>query len=344
MSFHLILRNHEGQIISAAQNAISIGVIDAWNRSKKPQEPDFIASLVVNSVPYWATFLNSMLSLYSISVSVLSVFCHQTPKVRFVKNPSIRPCEVGDVLFVHFHRDNSGFIYRNALLYQAKMGSAQPHRIPSREHHQLELYKKWPEVEYVSSGSLSGQKRDIKPKMPHLGAQYLLIDDRGPKHPLGGVIPYPGTFPFGSCIADDFLVIRNDLAVELFQFLSLGSGKPFLDQAESTSDGWTALVWDLLNAGIKKAFNRKRAGFSNEPRVSGWNLARMDGISLVSAPKLASRSIAFQVLGSERATILFSGSSDGNDGTFDRDDDALFADDNAGTSIVLIETDETGEG
>jgi hypothetical protein len=232
-------------------------------------------------------------------------------------------------------------VYRNALLYQAKISSSQPYQVPKSELHQLELYKQWPLFKYVQSGTLNKQQRDVLPKSPHLGAQYLLIDDRGPIDPMSGVAGFLGTFPFGSCVANDLLYIRNELAVELFQFLQLGSGKTFVDKNSSSVDGWSALVWDLIQVGIQNAFNRKQSGHSNSPRISGWDLARFDGMSFISTPALVSKSIAVQVLGAANAATLFAFTDGGTNIT---SPDAIFTDDNAGTSLVIIETDETAEG
>lgn len=340
MNLQLALHNHHNDIVVNTQHSITIGVVDVWQRTNKPQEPDFIAAIVLTTVPYWSAYVNALFSAYGIRMSVLSVFCHQTPKVKYTLNGKLNTCEVGDLLFVHFHKDKSGFVYRNALLYQAKMSSTEPYQVPNSERHQLELYKQWPLIEYVHSGRLNRKQRDVLPKMPHLGAQYLLIDDRGPKHPVSGVAGFPGTFPYGSCIASDLLFIRNELAVELFQFLQLGSGKSFVENNAVNIDGWSSLVWDLIEAGMQKAFNRKQAGYSNSPRISGWDAAQIDGVSFISTPTLVSKSIAVQVLGAANAAKLFSLT---DEDTNLRNTDAVFVDENSGTSLIIIETDETLE-
>jgi hypothetical protein len=65
---------------------------------------------------------------YGYQLSLVAVFCHQTPKVQF-SGMRKTSCELGDLLVVHVHTAREGAVTRNALLYQAKMSSNQPHRI-----------------------------------------------------------------------------------------------------------------------------------------------------------------------------------------------------------------------
>jgi hypothetical protein len=79
-------------------------------------------------------------------------------------------------------------------LLQAKVSSRQPYQVHRSEMDQLSLYSTWPDFEYVSSGpQLNGLRRSVRPKVSHMGAQYLLIDDRGPNDPASGLLGAPGT-------------------------------------------------------------------------------------------------------------------------------------------------------
>lgn len=118
---------------------------------------------------------------------MVAVYCHQTPKVKYAGIGGVS-CELGDLLIAHVHTSAGGHIRRNALLYQAKVSSLQPYRIPSRGRDQLRLYEEWPDFEYHHSPPLTGERRSVRPKVAHAGAQYMLIDDRPPDHPQSGLI------------------------------------------------------------------------------------------------------------------------------------------------------------
>jgi hypothetical protein len=204
MSLNYLLLNTQQLLVQSFHNAIVHGMNSTWMRctklGTKPQEPDFVAGLVLDSIPSICKSLNNALSQHGFSVSVSSVFCHQTPKVNFSHNFPSGKCELGDILFVHIHRPQKGPVRRNALLFQAKKSSKQPYLIPTREQHQLYLYENWPDFVYHRSGGLTGKNRSVFPKSLHSGAQYLLIDDRNPKDPLSSLTHAAGTYPMGCCL------------------------------------------------------------------------------------------------------------------------------------------------
>ena len=183
MSFVQVAWSQKTQIVDTTHLSILHAMLDTWNRSNSPQEPDIVAGIVLESTPILYHALSAIFGQYGLSVSLASVFCHQTPKVTFpAMNKS--SCEIGDLLLVHIHTPRAGNPTRNALLYQAKMSSSQPYRVSSGEKDQLELYTGWPAFEYVNSPPLTGTRRDVIPKMKHAGAQYMLIDDRPPSDPV----------------------------------------------------------------------------------------------------------------------------------------------------------------
>ena len=125
----------------------------------------------------------------------------------------------------------------------------------------IELYEDWPEFVYERSSFLNGQKRSVTPKAPHSGAQYLLIDDRPPEEPMSGLLGFPGTYPVGCCIPDETLRNHTHLASELFSLFIFRSGRPFEDKYSAAKNkDWSQVVWDLLETGMKKLFNRKNWG------------------------------------------------------------------------------------
>lgn len=341
MSFLNAISRERTSLVQSAFIAIIVGLHKAWDRCRArghdPQEPDFVAALVLESIPIIASSWVQHLRQNGISLSVVSVFCHQTPKIQYIgmKHTS---CELGDVLFVHIHTDSNGKTSRNALLCQAKCSSKQPYKVASGEKDQLALYQDWPDFEYVRSGSLSGQTRAVRPKMAHPGAQYLLIDDRPPYHPSSGLLGIPNTYPIGVCLADEYLHDHADLASELFQVLSHRSGRVFEDRVHAAADGWSTVIWDLLRVGLTKAFNRRRAGYKDQPRITGASLREFDGLSFTMTSSMTALSAVGQVLGRHAARRFFQGSGDLPPL---EQDTADFAEE-SGVSLVIFETAEAG--
>ena len=143
MSLQHAIWTERPQLTAAAHVAILVGLLDTWKRTPKPQEPDFVAGLVLVATPLlWKSF-SEILKPHGISFSLLAIYCHQTPKVRYM-GITKTSTELGDLLFVHTHRGPDAGPRRNALLYQAKISSKQPYRVGNSEKHQLRLYTDWP--------------------------------------------------------------------------------------------------------------------------------------------------------------------------------------------------------
>ena len=341
MTFTNIMWNAQAAFVHSAHMAIVHGMLDTWNRcrqhSSSPQEPDFVAGLVLESTPLIHDTLKAILAPHGIAVSMASVFCHQTPQVTH--SLATKSCELGDLLFVHIHTDLGRNVRRNALLYQAKKSSKQPYTVPKSEEHQLALYTGWPQFSYKSPGVLAGIKRDVNPKVPHTGAQYMLIDDRPASDPQSGLSCFPGTYPIGSCMADKHLYDHNHLAQEIFDFLYLRSGKAFDGQKPAPfTDGWSQTVWDLTDVGLRKAFNRKNSGRTRSPRTGGGPLYLVDGACFAATTARVATSTVSEVLGHGAATWFFEPHSEGPPRNGPPLDDNLGPD--AGVSIILIETNE----
>lgn len=345
MSFARVVWQERMQIVQASHLAFVHGMLDTWKRcthcGKSPQEPDFVAGIVLESTPILYHAFSTIFGQHGLQFSLAAVYCHQTPKVQFA-GMSKTSCEVGDLLFVHVHTPRSGSVTRNALLYQAKMSSKQPHRVGSGEADQLRLYTDWPLFKYYHSRPLTGQ-RDVVPKLPHTGAQYMLIDDRPPSDPQSGLLGIAGTYPIGSCMADQYLQDHNHLAAEVFDFLLLRSGRGYADRSVSAPmDGWSQLVWDLLTAGLQKAFNRRNSGRSRVPRHAGGPIHMLDCCCFARGTGATALTTARSILGDDRAESLF---SDIRDVPPDEDwprDNAPEPD--SGISVVLVETSEEQAG
>lgn len=259
--------------------AIIHGLIQAWVRAGKqgntPHEPDFVAGLVLDGMPY----LQKALQKRGVQASVLAVYCHQRPKVRYAGIKAIGTakrgsCELGDVLFVHIDRSR-GQVTRNALLFQAKTDDQIPTRVDASDEHQLHLYTNWPTFSYTTKGLR--RSRTVLPPAPHRGAQYLLIDKRDPSDPATGLMVHPGTFPAACCMAAKDLRFHSDLGSEIVDMLRGLSGRSFGAQLpQPQRKGWDGMVWDLLESAIGKAFRRKRIGVLSGQRAS--DPARLDGV------------------------------------------------------------------
>ena len=345
MSFAQILWREKTQIIHVAHLAILHGMLDTWKRctqmGNRPQEPDYVAGLVLESTPILYNALSAIVGQHGIHLSLTAVYCHQTPKIQFAGMRKTS-CEVGDLLIAHVHTPRSGRITRNALLYQAKISSKQPHKIGSAEIDQLRLYTDWPLFNYYNSSPLTGQ-RDVIPKLPHTGAQYMLIDNRPPSDPQSGLLGLSGTYPIGSCMPDQYLYNHNHLAAELFDFFLLRSGRGFADKSASSSmDGWSELVWDLLSSGFQKAFDRQNSGRFGAPRQSGESLHLLDSSCFARTTGRSALTTANSILGSNRTAFLFTDNNNvpPNENR-PRDNDR---NQDNGVSVMLIETSEILDG
>lgn len=331
------------QLRHAFLQATIHGMLSTWRRCEflqtKPQEPDFVAGLVIESTPLIHSALWSVLSPSGVSISMCAVFCHQTPQITFNSSPSAS-CEVGDLLLAYVHTPRHGTPRRNALLFQAKASAAQPYRVRGTEKDQLRLYTEWPEFTYSRSSFLSRRKRSVTPKAPHSGAQYLLIDDRPFWEPGAGLLGIPGTYPVGCCMPDNFLHDHSDLAAELFNLLIFRTGRPF-DDKETAQKGedWSRMVWDLIESGVRKAFNRKNSGRYQQPRTDRDAVKTLDGVSFTRTTSWACCDTVREVIDPRSTRRLFDEGDDvpPNEVPPDERSDAQ---EGRAVSVVLIETSE----
>ena len=86
-------------------------------------------------------------------------------------------------------------------------------------------------------------------------------------------------------------------------FIFLG-GRPFDNKQDAFGKkDWSEMVWDLLEFGLKKAFNRKRSGIRTQPRFKG-DVAAFDGMSIFYNKPHFGVSIAEEILGKYRIKTL----------------------------------------
>lgn len=318
--------------------AATYAMYDAYARAtkyagKRPEEPDFVASLVQVGVISIKRALDIALAGSGIRVTTTGVFCHQSPMVEFPAR-----CELGDILFVHSHTGASGIVQRNALLLQAKMTkpAAKSTRIAKKDIHQLHLYESWPPFTYDMQGDpLHGQSRMVVPNARHAGAQYLLID----KDPVfvGPGTPH-GNYPMAVWMAENPVYTKTTLGDSLFDFFSMTSGRLFGPKSAAT--GWTQVVWDLIDNGLRKGFNRARTGrvASENSRLSGDSVP--PNVACFSAGFGAVRqSLVHEVLGASANVLRRAG--DGGQVPPELMSEFDFDEPPSGISLVIVETDES---
>ncbi|MBE5320848.1 hypothetical protein IM793_16890 [Pedobacter sp. MR2016-19] len=232
-------------LIVDIDRAIKDSLDNVYWYSEKPQEPDFVASLIIDFTKGFYHILRNYFPNNKFGVT--GVFTHQKPivDIGLGKNP-----ELGDLLLVYIHEDMAGKKTFNSILLQAKLSADQKARVASADIHQLELYEKWPDFTYKRAGHLNGVSRKISPKSITDGAQYLLIDDR----PISRLTS-PAVFPMGTATPNRLLVVNNNFAIEIVEFLKLKSGRTFDEDPLTTTDEWSKMIWDLLE--ITKAQTKR---------------------------------------------------------------------------------------
>ena len=319
MSLDLAIRRNYSKLQQAALGALRRGLLQAWKDCAPgaPGEPDFVACLSLHTVPDLQTRWEAILRPCGVRLAIAGVFCHQKPIVDLIPS-SKRGCELGDILVVHIHH-GAGVTTRVALLLQAKISPSLALSLKSSELHQLRLYELWPTFRYRTPSSLRGRQRSILPQCRHLGAQYLLIDGGNPTNPSTGLASGSVAFPLAVSMATNPLIGHASLDEELVKTLLGLSGRPFADRKGTGKlDGWSSMVWDLLELAAAKAAFRRRAIGSKLPRYSGQPLAELDGEGVFSGGRSE-----FDALTSKFMA---------------RDDDGRGPDGGAGVSVIVLET------
>jgi len=336
-NFGYWISRHRVSLKDAFESAIRIAIHDAHKSAapNPPQEPDVVATLMLEAVPYISSALRAALVPAGIATKVSSVFCHQRPMVEFVG--STDRCELGDILFVHQHRGGDGSFRHNALLLQAKMSAEIEQSISaSNELVQLKLYQDWPKFKYYRTLGLSGQSRDVVPKKSHLGAQYLLIDNSGRYSAHSGIIGFPGTHCMAVCSASRHLHAYYSLADELVDFLLSASGRLFYRKWEPEFSNWSQVVWDILSYAKAATFNRKNINIRNHPRRSG---DQIQFFSSLEKDEALFGDEAGEAIEANLESFFSYGDQPPSNINFENEGEFP-----GGVSVVLIETSEQNEG
>jgi hypothetical protein len=239
------------------------------NPTKKPEEPDYVAALVLDGTKILEKGWSEVLNKYGISLSITGIYCHQSPMLNY-SGMSGKCCEIGDLLWCHFHRQQNGEYLNNAILFQAKKISRFPYKLLSSEMDQYNLYYKWPKFEYTRPEKLKNQIRHVTPSSPRRGAQYLTIDENSP-----GLQGQPKEYPCKTCLSINPLVYHNDLGKELTNSLGFLTGDMF--DFPSSKDDWSKVICDLIQIAEDSLMNRLRSGYKNHRRIAGFAPSQLQG-------------------------------------------------------------------
>jgi hypothetical protein len=315
----------------ALQDAARATILRCIAQKKSPQEPDFVAGIVLDATSKLQKTLSKALSPYGIPVSIVSVYCHQTPSVRYV--PRTKGCELGDVLLVHVHNGRTEK-RRNALLLQAKMvGYDRQYRLPKRDLRQQTLYSQWPDFIYTKPTSLQG-RRCVSPKSMHPGAKYLVIDKTLAAQITPAIAAFSSSPLFCACLPYRTLCNYRPLAEELVEFLLCQTGRPFVGKAEAqNSIGWSRVMWELITSSINKAIVRANSGLHTESRIAG-DLSALDGAFFAASSGGTGGNTTLEEVAPASNQLFFG--SDDHHHSVDRDD--LTSE--PSVSLVLVETSE----
>ena len=302
-----------------------------YGPNKTPEEPDYVAALVLEGTKILEKGWNAISNKYDMPISITGIYCHQSPKVHY-KGMKKSSCEIGDLLWCHFHKKLDGSYYNSALLLQAKKISKLPHHISNEEIDQFKLYHDWPEFEYVRSGKLNGQKRKVNPSAPRNGAQYLAIDENSL-----GLYGISRKYPCITCRSFNPLSKNEDLGKELTGLLTFKSGDMFNDKiTSSSSKDWSKVIWDLLEVTAKRIMNRKNSGYINHSRISGFQPYQLNGC--INMSKMINNKF-FNSFFSEKEYLSFLKYSENEEPSIS--DKHFINDDNSGLSTIIIESHES---
>lgn len=238
-----IKQDIEGSITRSLHAAFSA------SKGKEPQEPDFVAKLVMEIPSDICKSIDAYLPDYEVAVS--GVFCHQKPIADFGTRP--RP-ELGDLLLVYIEENMYGVQKCNALLLQAKKCIRTPFIIHDDDIHQLKLYEEWPKFSLHRAGLLNDTEIDIEPKTLNCGAQYLLFQS-----------PYRDEKKVCCAYPDRKLFPEKKLSEQIIDLMKFFTGRTFV--IDYTRDDWSKLVVDMLRVSSVSSFKRKSIDIENADRL-----------------------------------------------------------------------------
>ncbi len=258
MPLATILKLHEREsMYSGANAAIWHSHSLAGHLAKSTaREEDYVATLVTNGIPFLADRWVPLLRLKGVSLRLSGVFCHGHPQVSFGSPPS--QVELADLLIVHQHT-RAGRASARAILLQAKMSSDSAHRLSASDA-QLDLFSRWPPIEFVTGGLAPGT-RDLKEHGK--GSRYALVHD-GRAYPEE--ITWADQCPWAASVAKQHLTADHSLARLLGDMLLNKDGRPF--QLGKPKDDWSRTIQELLQTTGLRTYRRANIGRGPTPRIT----------------------------------------------------------------------------
>ncbi|MCB9475971.1 MAG: hypothetical protein H6685_03810 [Deltaproteobacteria bacterium] len=244
-------------------------------------EPNYVHALfsdaLENVATDWARYL------FPFKINYEAVFVHKSPIVEFSygvpkkeKSDKVCPpqrCEIGDLLWCHFHYQQDGTVTRRAVLYQAKLKKEFNEEILSPviadDLVQFLLYAHWPKFKYIKGLSGTRNIRQGKDKfyLPRNGTKYLYL--------IRPIIrsyfqyEYGGPSSAATYLASDPLRLTGSLSVDLVESLLGFTGDRFKSYPETMRDkdiGWSRVVWDLLKRAYHLKYTLVSSGVEKEER------------------------------------------------------------------------------
>lgn len=173
-------------------------------------------------------------------------------------NPPYQSCKLGDLLILVRKHSNEHVRYNAALikLMQIKKTDTNPIVIMDPINQAtLYLYRWWP----VFSLASIGNKYNIYPKTVSQGALYCIIKPTRKKE-------------WQFYMAEPMQQMTYDSQMTLARFIrdamNWQTGRAISNEADSGSDGWSKLIWDLIRQAEKTAVNRGVINYSSPSSLS----------------------------------------------------------------------------
>ena len=132
------------------------------------------------------------------------------------------------------------------------------------------------------------------------------------------------------------LHMHSNLADSIFDLLAFRTGRPFAARSPGGSDDWSRTIWDLIDTGLQRAFNRRNSGWRDTDRYAGGIIGLADGTTAMAGN--GTSSLAVEAAG-HGVGALFSPDLGGDrPGRTDTGEDG---EDGGGISLLLIELRES---
>jgi hypothetical protein len=237
----------------------------------KPPEEDFVASLILRGLPQLDSLWRPLFHQWGMRLSLIGVFCHQTPMASFHRDGKNEAPELADLLIVRRHQSRTHPSKQVAVLIQAKMSDKGQIKLPAHDP-QLVLYTTWPEF------TLKGQKKPT--------TQFAIGRDRHQAlySGIGTESPHPahndgwaGFCPWAMMPPEKQGWVEESLSGYLVKLLNFEAGREFYEVG-TTGCHWSELIHYLL----EKTFSlplRTRDMRLRDPRGVAIDLNRMAFVS-----------------------------------------------------------------